>query len=58
MGSTERVEVGGSSALASAHESVQAALKEARESQAIQTGQPAREAPPAEPPAAEEPPQQ
>jgi len=58
MGSTERVEVGGSSALASAHESVQAALKEARESQAIQTGQPAPEAPPAEPPAAEEPPQQ
>jgi len=62
MGSTERVEVGGSSALASAHESVQAALKEARESQAIQTGQPTPEPPAdppaAEPPSAEEPPQQ
>ena len=49
MGSTDRVELGGSGALASAHESVQAALREARESANVETGEPAPETPPAPP---------
>ena len=56
MGSTERVEVGGSGALASAHESVEAALAAARESAAEQA---AAAPPPAESaPDVEEPPGQ
>jgi len=54
MGSTERVEVGGSGALASAHESVEAALREARESASGEPVEPP--APPAAPPAPEAPP--
>ncbi|MCW2856379.1 MAG: SPFH/Band domain protein [Marmoricola sp.] len=55
MGSAERIEVGGSGALASAHESVEAALKEAQESAA---GDPPVVEPPASEPPGQEPPAQ
>jgi regulator of protease activity HflC (stomatin/prohibitin superfamily) len=61
MGSAERVEVGGSGALASAHESVEAALREAQE--VASADAPAAEptappAPPTDPEAGPPPPQQ
>ncbi len=61
MGPSDRAEIGGSGALASAHESVQAALREARESEGVTTGEPSPPAPPAPPveePPGEAPPQQ
>jgi regulator of protease activity HflC (stomatin/prohibitin superfamily) len=55
MGSSERVEVGGSGALAGAHESVQAALREAQAVSTETAPEPAADVTPPEPPASEPP---